>query len=99
MTLQGESPLSGLMANKMLEEFGCSSNLAKNSPDYRVPLTKREQQVLELLVEGLSNREIAKRLYLSENTIKKHLTNIMGKFHLNNRVEAAVFAVREKLVD
>ena len=62
-------------------------------------LTDREHQVLELLVEGLSNAEIAKRIYLSENTIKKYLKSIMVKLHLNNRVEAAVYAVRENLVD
>jgi len=96
--LQGEAPLSGLMANKMMEEFGRSSSPTQATSEYRIPLTEREQQVLELLVEGLSNGEIAKRMYLSENTIKKHLKNIMGKFHLNNRVEAAVYAVREELV-
>lgn len=97
--LQGEAPLSGLMANKMLNEFGKPVSPTPPLPDCLVQLTEREHQVLELLVEGLSNAEIAKRIYLSENTIKKYLKNIMIKLHLNNRVEAAVFAVRENLVD
>ena len=97
--LEGETPLSGLMATKMLDEFGSSSKPNQSSPDYQIPLTEREQQVLELLVEGLTNAEIAERIYLSENTIKKHIKNILEKFHLNNRVKAAVYAVREGLVD
>lgn len=97
--LKGEAPLSGLMASKMLDEFGRSGSAPKTNNNHPIPLTEREQQVLELLVEGLSNSEIAQRMYLSENTVKKHLKNIMGKFHLNNRVEAAVYAVREELVD
>jgi len=62
------------------------------------PLSEREQQVLELVAQGLSNSEIAEKLYLSENTIKKYLHNILEKLHLNNRVEAAIYAVKEGLV-
>jgi DNA-binding NarL/FixJ family response regulator len=96
--VQGESPLSGLMATKVFKEFNqprdkqaatCSSSLET--------LTEREQQVLELVAAGLNNPEIAARLFLSESTIKKYLHNILEKLHLNNRVEAAIFAVREGL--
>jgi len=52
-----------------------------------------------LLVDGLSNLEIAERVYLSENTVKKHVHNILEKFHSNNRVGAAVYAIRGGLVD
>ncbi len=97
--LQGESPLSGLMATKVLEEFSRFSGPSQPPSGYREPLTDREQQVLELLVEGLSNSQIAERIYLSENTAKKHLHNILEKLHLNNRVEAAVYAIREGLVE
>ncbi|MFN2177480.1 MAG: response regulator transcription factor, partial [Anaerolineales bacterium] len=62
------------------------------------PLTEREQEVLRHVSEGLSNQEIANVLCLSENTVKKHLRNILQKLHLNNRVQAAVFAAREGLV-
>lgn len=62
-------------------------------------LTEREQEILVLVVEGLSNNQIAERVHLSENTVKKHLRSILEKLHLSNRVEAAVYAVREGLVD
>jgi len=96
---QGETPLSGLMATKILKEFGRFSSPAQAPCEYRESLTEREHQILELLVEGLSNVDIAERVYLSENTVKKHVSNILEKFHSNNRVEAAVYAVRERLVD
>jgi DNA-binding NarL/FixJ family response regulator len=97
--LNGEAPLSGLMATKVLEEFSKGTSPNQAPAVYREPLTEREQQVLELLVEGLSNSQIAERIFLSENTAKKHLHNILEKLHLNNRVEAAVYAVREGLVE
>jgi DNA-binding NarL/FixJ family response regulator len=97
--LQGETPLSGLMATKMLEELIRSNGPSPASSEYREPLTERELQVLELLVEGLSNNQIADRIHLSENTIKKHLRNILEKLQLNNRVEAAVYAVKQGLVN
>jgi DNA-binding NarL/FixJ family response regulator len=97
--LEGETPFSGVIATKILREFNqpgdASSSKNKSSLE---PLTDREQQVLELVVEGLGNPEIARRLYLSENTIKKYLRNILDKLHLNNRVEAAIYAIREGLV-
>jgi DNA-binding NarL/FixJ family response regulator len=96
---QGETPLSGLMATKVLKEFGRSGSSTQSSTVYQEPLTEREHQILELIVDGLSNVEIAERVYLSENTVKKHVHNILEKFHSNNRVEAAVYAVRERLVD
>ena len=96
---QGETPLSGLMATKVLKEFGRSGNPTHSPDEYQEPLTDREHQILELLVEGLSNVEIAEKVYLSENTVKKHVHNILEKLHLNNRVEAAVYAVKERLVD
>ena len=62
------------------------------------PLTTREIQVLELVVQGLSNAEIAEALVISESTVKNHLRNILEKLHLRNRIQAAVYAVREGLV-
>ena len=96
---QGETPLSGLMATKVLKEFGRSSHSTQSPGEYREALTEREHQILELIVEGLSNVEIADKVYLSENTVKKHVHNILEKFHANNRVGAAVYAVREGLVN
>jgi DNA-binding NarL/FixJ family response regulator len=99
--MHGESTLAGVMASKMLEEFNRPWKEQSSGAviAYIEPLTERERQVLELVSKGLSNQLIAERLVLSENTIKKYLHNIMEKLHLNNRVEAAMYAVREGLVD
>jgi DNA-binding CsgD family transcriptional regulator len=61
-------------------------------------LTVREVEVLERVVEGDTNKEIAEALFIAENTVKIHLRNILEKLHLRNRIQAAVYAVREGLV-
>lgn len=97
--LRGEAALSGAMATKILNEFSRIKPTEGASPLAGLePLTSREQQVLELVVQGLSNPAIAEKLCLSENTVKKYLHNILDKLHLNNRVEAAIYAVKEGLV-
>ena len=63
------------------------------------PLTHRETEILELVVEGLSNAEIGERLFLSSQTVKKYLSNVLQKLHLNNRVQVAVYALRAGLVE
>jgi DNA-binding NarL/FixJ family response regulator len=62
-------------------------------------LTARELEVLKLVGEGFSNRDIASRLYISENTVKNHLRNILQKLHFENRVQAAAYAIRRGLVE
>jgi DNA-binding NarL/FixJ family response regulator len=57
-------------------------------------LSERELTILELIAEGLTNREIGERLYLSEKTVKHHVSDMLGKLGLSRRVEAAAFAVR-----
>jgi DNA-binding NarL/FixJ family response regulator len=97
--LRGEAALSGPMATKILNQFSRTKpDLDAGAAANLEPLTERERQVLELVAQGLSNPEIADRLCLSENTIKKYLHNILEKLHLNNRVEAAIYAVKEGLV-
>ncbi|MCI0182867.1 response regulator [Sulfoacidibacillus ferrooxidans] len=61
------------------------------------PLTAREIEVLRELGTGAPNKDIAKRLYISENTVRNHVRNILDKLHISNRVEAATYAVREGL--
>jgi DNA-binding NarL/FixJ family response regulator len=96
--MHNETPLSGAVATKIVEEFS-RPQVEKRCPDLLTePLTEREQSILELLVGGLTNMEIAQRLYLSESTVKKYLHNVLEKLHLNNRVEAAAYAAREGLV-
>lgn len=97
--LQGEAPLSGLMAGKVLEGLGRPGSPGQAESEPRVPLTEREHQVLECIVDGLSNHEIADKIFLSENTVKKHIKNIMWKLKCKNRVECAVYAIRHKLVE
>ena len=62
-------------------------------------LTDRELQVLRLVARGQNNRDIAKALFISENTVKNHVRNILEKLQLHSRMEAVFYAVREKLLD
>jgi DNA-binding NarL/FixJ family response regulator len=62
-------------------------------------LTAREREVLALLGEGLSNKDLAARLFVSEKTVKTHVSAILGKLHLADRTQAALFAVRHGLVE
>src|SRR5207302_1349908 len=90
----GQSLISPSMASKLLSEF---NNLAKQAQQkVMVPkLTERELQVLKLVAQGMSNREVAEDLFISENTVKNHVRNILEKLHLHSRMEAVVYAVRE----
>ena len=97
--MRDESPISGVMASKILQEF-----TAHTSPEIKTgvtidPLTARELEILELITKGLTNQEIASRIFLSENTIKKYISNILNKLQVNNRVEAAMLAMRKGLID
>jgi len=98
--VSGQSLISPSMASKLLSEF---TNLAKKADERQsVPtprLTDRELEVLKLVAQGMSNREIASDLFISENTVKNHVRNILEKLHLHSRMEAVVYAVREKLLD
>lgn len=98
--VSGQSLISPSMASKLLTEF---TNLAKRADERTsVPtprLTERELEVLRLVAQGMSNREIAGELYISENTVKNHVRNILEKLHLHTRMEAVMYAVREKLLD
>lgn len=91
---RSEAPLSRLMASKILREF---SRALTPEPDVERALTTREQQVLQLVALGMTNRDIADKLVVSENTVKNHLRNILAKLHLENRVQAAAYALREGL--
>jgi two-component system NarL family response regulator len=98
--MQGQTLISPSMASKLIMEF---NNLAKRADEkQQVPaprLTDRELEVLKLVAKGLTNRDIADALYISENTVKNHVRNILEKLHLHSRMEAVIYAVKEKLLD
>ena len=95
---RGDTPLSAVMATKILHEFQQPGGPNAQVPETAELLTAREIEVLELIVEGQSNKEIAEMLVISESTVKNHLRNILEKLHLRNRIQAAVYAVRQGLV-
>jgi DNA-binding NarL/FixJ family response regulator len=98
--VNGNSLLSPSMASKLITEFGELAKRADNPPDLPAPrLTARELEVLRLVAEGMSNRDVATELTISENTVKNHVRNILEKLHLHSRMEAVMYAVRENLLD
>jgi len=96
----GQSRISPSMASKLLNEFAAMSKASAERPQMPTPrLTEREMEVLKLVAQGMNNRDIAKQLFISENTVKNHIRNILEKLHLHSRMEAVVYAVREKLLE
>ena len=96
----GQSLISPSMASKLLNEF--ATMIKRGDERQQVPaprLTDREMEVLRLVAKGLNNRDIAKQLFISENTVKNHIRNILEKLHLHSRMEAVVYAVREKMIE
>ncbi|MFQ5916118.1 MAG: response regulator transcription factor, partial [Nitrospinota bacterium] len=91
-----EAAIAGHLAAKLLEEFARQKELEETNPLQE--LTNREREVLQLLTRGKTNKEIANALCISENTVKNHLRNILEKLHLENRVQAVAFALREGLI-
>jgi len=89
----GEPSLHPSIARKVLRELGRSTP-TNPIPD---PLTDRETEVLRLLAKGADNQEIADRLVIAEVTVRTHISRILGKLHLANRVQATLYALREGL--
>jgi DNA-binding NarL/FixJ family response regulator len=96
----GEPALSPGLAAKILDEFARMAREGTGKPaGPEDELTDRERDVLRLVAEGATNREIASTLYVSENTVSFHMKNILAKLHVKNRAQAAVFAIRAGLAD
>jgi len=96
----GQSLISPSMASKLLHEFASMIKTRDEREQVPAPrLTDREMEVLRLVARGMNNREIAKELYISENTVKNHIRNILEKLQLHSRMEAVVYAVREKILE
>jgi DNA-binding NarL/FixJ family response regulator len=94
--VRGEAPISRVMAGRLLDEFARQSR--EPARPLLAELTERETQVLDLVARGQSNKEIAAGLAIAENTVKNHLKNILEKLHLENRVQAATFALRQGMI-
>ena len=95
---EGQSLISPSMAAKLIDEFKEISRTDRE-PGNAPRLTDRELEVLRLVAKGMNNREVAKQLFISENTVKNHVRNILDKLQLHSRMEAVMYAVREKLLD
>ena len=92
---RGEAILDPKVAVRLMQELRGNRTQAINP---YTELSEREQEVLRLIAEGMSNAEMAKKLVLSEKTVKSHVSNILNKLHLADRTQAAVFAWREGVV-
>jgi len=96
----GQSLISPSMASKLLSEFALMIKKQDERPTAPVPrLTERELEVLKLVARGMANKDIARELFISENTVKNHVRNILEKLQLHSRMEAAMYAFREKILD
>jgi DNA-binding NarL/FixJ family response regulator len=98
----GQSLINPSMAGKLLTEFAVLARRDDEERAQELPaprLTDREMQVLKLVARGMNNRDIAKELFISENTVKNHVRNILEKLQIHSRMEAVMVAVREKLIE
>lgn len=94
----GTSALPPQIASRLLDEFALMARRAEQGPQGVGALSRREREVLTLVAEGLNNRAIAARLFISENTVKNHIRNIHDKLGVHTRMEAVVRGVREGLL-
>lgn len=97
MASRGEYVISGPIAKEIIlniakfpNPFASGDSAAKSNM-----LTRREKEILSEVIKGMTNRQIACTLFISENTVKNHIRNIMEKLHMNNRAQAAAFALQE----
>ena len=90
---RGEPSLEPAIARKVLQEL---SNPGQGKPTVE-PLTQRELEVLRLISQGLSNKEIAAKIFVAEWTVRTHVSNVLSKLHLASRTQAALYALRSGL--
>jgi DNA-binding NarL/FixJ family response regulator len=94
---RGEVMLCPIIASKLLEHFRTERKPAVQQLPYE-QLTQRELQVLQSAADGLINKEIAERLFITEKTVKNHISNIFSKLNVNDRTQAILYALRRGLV-
>lgn len=98
--MRNETPISPAVAGRLLREIrdaGTRPVAAPTAEEARATVTPRELEILRLVAEGLSNKEVAKRLVITEGTVKNHVHNALEKLHLENRIQAAAYVIRQGL--
>jgi len=97
--MRNETPLSPAIAGRLLDEIQSGATKRSSSPEapQGPPVTRRELEILQLVAEGLSNKEIGKKLSITEGTVKNHVHNALEKLHMENRIQAAAYIVRQGL--
>ncbi len=95
---EGESLISPQIAAEVLQRLRAQSKDADAAKTIRAELSDREIQVLKLIANGKDNAQIARELFISPKTVKNHISNILMKLQIENRIQAAVYAVRSGIV-
>nr|WP_035162723.1 response regulator transcription factor [Caloranaerobacter azorensis] len=93
---KGKSFIQPSLATYLAKEYK-AANGDSNKSSVKDVLTRREYEVLTLVAEGLNNKEIAERLYISEKTVKNHVSNIFRKINVNDRIQAAIYAYKNNI--
>ncbi len=96
---KGEAKITPRIASKVLEDFRRVREEEEIDDSEMYVLSDREQEILDLVAQGLRNKEIANRLSIAEKTVKNHVSNILKALQVNSRTEAAMKAVRSRMVD
>ncbi len=97
--MRNETPISPAVAGRLLREIreGGAQRVTGPSPQEQQTVTRRELEILRLVAEGLSNKEIARKLVITEGTVKNHVHNALEKLHMDNRIQAAAYVIRQGL--
>ncbi len=94
---RGESRLHPRIAQKLMQQVAQQTNIRREAPAEE--LTEREMDVIRAVAQGQSNHQISQALYISEKTVKTHISNILGKLNLEDRTQLAIYAIKNGLVD
>jgi len=99
LVAEGDALLAPAITRRLIERFALTAADGEKADETLAPLTVREREVLKLIARGLSNTEIAQKLFLSEATVKTHVSRILTKLNLRDRVQAVVLAYERALVN